>query len=73
LNRQLEQVVALVLVGSADGVVAIISQYRLAPGTPFQLKVGVVVIPIAPFAGALCTGGGSSAADCVANDHCGEN
>ena len=56
LNKHPEQVVALVLVGRADGLVATISQYRLAPVTALQLKVGVAEIPVAPFAGALSSG-----------------
>jgi hypothetical protein len=73
LNRHPEQVVAAEIVGSAEGLVATISQYRLTPVTAFQLKVGVVETPVAPFAGELCTGAGRGAADCVANDHSGEN
>jgi hypothetical protein len=73
LNRHPEQVVALVLVGSAERLVATISQYRLAPVTALQLKVGAVEIPVTPFVGELCTGAGSKAVDCVVKDHCGEN
>ena len=73
LNRHPEQVVALVLVGRADGLAATISQYRLAPVTALQLKVGEVETPVAPFAGALSTGAVRSDADCVVNDLSVEN
>ncbi len=49
-------VVAFMLVGSSDGLVATISQYLLAPLTDDQLKVGDVETPVAPLPGAVRLG-----------------
>jgi hypothetical protein len=59
LTTQPGQVVALGLVGSAAELVATVSQYRSAPLTVLQLKVGVVETPVDALLGALSVGAGS--------------
>jgi hypothetical protein len=48
---QLGQLVAAGSVGNIEVLVATISQYRLAPVTLDQEKVGLVEIPVTPFEG----------------------
>ena len=49
---QAEQLVAFGSVGNVEELVATVSQYRFAPLTLVQLKVGFVDIPLAPPDGA---------------------
>jgi hypothetical protein len=59
--RQFGQLTALGSVGKSDRLVDTINQYRFAPVTDDQLKVGVVETPVAPFPGPLRVGAESSA------------
>ena len=56
---QTGQLVALVSVGKDDELVAIITQYLLAPFTADQLSDGVTETPAAPSEGPLRVGAGS--------------
>jgi hypothetical protein len=52
LIGQAEQLVAFGSVGSVEGLVATVNQYRFAPLTLDQLNVGLTDTPVAPFDGA---------------------
>ena len=59
---QLGQDDAFGSVGSVELLVATVSQYRFAPVTLDQLKLGVVDNPVAPLAGEDSVGAGSNCA-----------
>jgi hypothetical protein len=62
LITQPGQLVALGCVGNVALLVATVSQYRFAPDTLDQLKLGVVETPVAPLDGEESAGAGNSCA-----------